>query len=124
MVFLCLWGMDQVFPQILVVLGATNHTEVVAGGGRETFRVVLSHTLQTNEVGLPGLCFMAVDYCAVVADELQAEFIYEHVEGAKRWPSQEWGQVKSCDKHVQMTCLDPNRVQPPFRTFHMFIDEL
>ena len=30
-----------------------------------------------------GCCFAAVDCCAVVADELQAEFIYEHVEGAK-----------------------------------------
>ena len=30
-----------------------------------------------------GLGFAAVDCCAVVADELQAEFIYEHVEGAK-----------------------------------------
>ena len=36
------------------------------------FGVVLSHALQTKEVGLLG--------CVVVADELQAEFIYEHVE--------------------------------------------
>ena len=35
------------------------------------------------EVGLLGLGFSAVDYCAVVADKLQAEFIYEHVEGVK-----------------------------------------
>ena len=54
-------GGGQVFLQILVVLGATNHTEVVAGGGWGT----LSHALQTKEVGL------------------QAGFIYEHVEGAK-----------------------------------------
>ena len=47
----------------LVVLGATNHAEVVAGGGRGMFGVV--------------------DCCAVVADKLQAEFIYEHMEGAK-----------------------------------------
>ena len=36
-----------------------------------------------EEVGLLGPGFTAVDCCAVVADELQAEFIYEHVEGAK-----------------------------------------
>ena len=34
----------------LVVLGAKSHTEVVACGGRGTFGVVLSHTLQTKEV--------------------------------------------------------------------------
>ena len=67
----------------LVVLGATNHAEVVAGGGRGMFGVVLSHALQTKEVGLLGPGFAAVDCCAVVADELQAEFIYEHMEGAK-----------------------------------------
>ena len=54
-----------------------------AGGGRGTFGVVLSHALQTKEVGLLGPGFEAVDCCAVVTDELQAEFIYEHVEGAK-----------------------------------------
>ena len=42
--------------------------------------------LQTKEVGLLGPGFAAVDCCAVVADELQAEFIYEHVEGAKAVP--------------------------------------
>ena len=36
-----------------------------------------------KEVILLGPGFAAVDCCAVVADELQAEFIYEHVEGAK-----------------------------------------
>ena len=66
----------RVFLQVLVVLGATNHTEVVAGGCRGTFGVVLSHAL----LG-PG--FAVVDCCAVVADELQAELIYEHVKGAK-----------------------------------------
>ena len=70
------------FLQVLVVLGTTDHAEVVAGGGRGTFGVVLSHALQTKEVGLLGPGFTAVD-CAVVADELQAEFIYEHVEGSK-----------------------------------------
>ena len=76
-------GGGRVFLQVLVVLGATDHAEVVAGGGRGTFGVVLSHALQTKEVGLLGPGFTAVDCCAVVADELQAEFIYEHVEGAK-----------------------------------------
>ena len=73
-------GGGRVFLQ---VLGATDHAEVVACGGRGTFGVVLSHALQTKEVGLLGPGFAAVDCCAVVADELQAEFIYEHVEGAK-----------------------------------------
>ena len=36
-----------------------------------------------KEVGLLGPGFVVVDCCAVVSDELQAEFIYEHVEGAK-----------------------------------------
>ena len=76
-------GGGRVFLQVLVVLGARNQAEVVAGGGWGTFRVVLSHTLQMKEVGLLGPGFAAVDCCAVVADELQAEFIYEHVEGAK-----------------------------------------
>ena len=73
----------HVFLRVLVVLGATNHTEVVAGGGRETFEVVLSHTLQTNEVRLLGPGVAAVYCCAVVAGELQAGFIYKHVKGAK-----------------------------------------
>ena len=76
-------GGGRVFLQVLVVLGATNHAEVVAGGGRGMFGVVLSHALQMKEVGLLGPGFTAVDCCATVADELQAEFIYEHVEGAK-----------------------------------------
>ena len=70
-------GGGRVFLQVFVVLGATNHAEVVAGGSRGTFGVVLS--LQTKEVRLLGPGFAAVDCCAVVADELQAEFIYEHV---------------------------------------------
>ena len=68
------------FLQVLVVLGATDQAEVVAGGGQGTFGVVLSNALQTKEVGLLGPGFAAVDCCA---DELQAEFIYEHLEGAK-----------------------------------------
>ena len=72
------------FLQILVVLvNATNHAEVVAGGSRGTFKVVVSHALQKKEVGLLGPGFAVVDCCVVVADELQAEFIYEHVEGEK-----------------------------------------
>ena len=76
-------GGGRVFLQVLVVPGATDHAEVVAGGGRGTLGVVLSHALQTKEVRLLGPGFAAVDCCAVFADELQAEFIYEHVEGAK-----------------------------------------
>ena len=73
----------RVFLQVLVVLGAKDHAEVVASGGWETFGVVLSHTLQTKEVGLLGLDFTEEDCCAVVTNELQAEFMHEHVEGVK-----------------------------------------
>ena len=38
-------GGGRVFLQVLVVLGATDHAEVDAGGGRGTFGVVLSHAL-------------------------------------------------------------------------------
>ena len=76
-------GGRQVFLQVLVVFGATNHAEIVGGGGRGTFVMVLSHTLQTKEVRLLGPGFTAVDCCGLVTDELQAEFIYKHVEGAK-----------------------------------------
>ena len=78
-------GGGRVFLQVLVVhvLGATDHAEVVAGGGRGTFGVVLSHALQTKEIGLLGSGFKAVDCCAVVAEELQAGIIYKHVEGSK-----------------------------------------
>ena len=76
-------GGGRVFLQVLVVLGATNHSEVVARGGRGTFGVVLSHALQTKEVGRLGPGFAALDCCVVVANKLQAEFIYEQVEGAK-----------------------------------------
>ena len=54
---------------------------------------VLPHTLQTKEVGLLGQVFPAVDCCVVVADELQAEFIYKHVEDATRWPAKGVGSV-------------------------------
>ena len=77
-------GGGRVFLQVLVVLGATNHAEIVAGGGQGTFGVVLSHALQSKEVGLLGPGFAAVDCCAVVANELQAEFIYEHVKAVAR----------------------------------------
>ena len=64
-------GGGRVFLQVLVVFGATNHAEVVAGGGQGTFGVVLSNALQMKEVGLLGTGFAAVDCCAVVADELR-----------------------------------------------------
>ena len=76
-------GGGRVFLQVFVVLGATNHAEVFAGGCRGTFGVVLSHALQTKEVGLRGPGFAEVDFCAVVDEKLQAEFIYKHVGGAK-----------------------------------------
>ena len=58
----------QVFLQILVVLGSTNHTEVVATVGSGAFGVVLSHTLQTKQVRLLGPSFAVVDCCAVVIE--------------------------------------------------------
>ena len=76
-------GGGWVFLQVLVVLGTTNHAEVVSGGCRGMFGVVLSHALQTKEIGLLGPGFSVVNCCAVVANELQAEFIYKHVESAK-----------------------------------------
>ena len=39
-------GCGRVFLQVLVVLGATDHAEVVASGNQGTFGVVLSHTLE------------------------------------------------------------------------------
>ena len=77
-------GGGRVFLQVLVVLGATDHAEVVACGGRGTFGVGVVPR-PANEGGRtagPGASrrWTAV---RVVADELQAEFIYEHVEGAK-----------------------------------------
>ena len=83
----------RVFLQVLVVLGATNHAEVDAGGGRGMFGVVLSHALQTKEVRLLAPGFSAVDCCVVVTDELQAEFVYEHVEGVKAVASMRVGSV-------------------------------
>ena len=88
MVFLCLWGMFRFvkagcFFIYLLLLGATNQAEVLAGGSWGMFGLVLSHTLHMKEVWLLGLGLMAVDCCVVFTDELQAEFIYEHVEGAK-----------------------------------------
>ena len=71
----------RVFFQVLVVQQTTQRLLPVAARG--TFGVVLYYALQTKEVGLLGPGFAAVDCCAVVADELQAEFIYEHVEGVK-----------------------------------------
>ena len=71
------------FLLVLFVLGTTDHAEVVASGGRGSFGVVLSHALQTKDFRLLGPGFAAVDCCAIVTDELQAKFIYEHVAGAK-----------------------------------------
>ena len=73
----------RVFLQVLVVLGATNHTEVVAGGGRGMFWVVVSHALQTKEVGLlgPGLHGSGM-LCSIRRSSCR-QFIYEHVEDAK-----------------------------------------
>ena len=76
-------GGGRVFLQVLVALGTTDHTEVVASGTRGSFGVVLSHALQRKDFRLLGPGFVAVDCCAIVADELQAMFIYEHVEGVK-----------------------------------------
>ena len=80
----------QVFLQILIVLGTTNHAEVVAGGGRGKFGVVLSHTLQTREVGLLGPGFAALDCCAVVMSCRQSSSM-NMWKVQKWWPAQEWG---------------------------------
>ena len=108
-------GGGWVFLQVLVVLGATDHAEVVAGGGRGTFGVVLSHALQTKEVGLLGPGFAAVDCCAVVADELQAEFIYEHVEGAKAVAGMRVGAVGIHDNVGVVCCPDEELHEQPER---------
>ena len=78
------------FLQVLVVLGATNHTEVVAGGGRGTFGLVLSHALQTEEVELLGPGF-AVDCCAVVTTSCRQSSSTNMWKVQKRWPAREWG---------------------------------
>ena len=67
------------------------------------FRAVLSHTLQRKEVRLLGPSFMAGDCCSVVADGLQAEFIYEHVEGAKVVVGMRVGSVGNHD-YVGVVC--------------------
>ena len=74
-------------------IGAANHKEVVAGGGWVTFWVVMSYTLHTKEVCLLGLAFATMDCCEVVTDELQAELIYEHVEGGKPVAGMRMGSV-------------------------------
>ena len=73
---------SRLFLQILVVLATTN-TEVVVCGGQGPFGVVLSHSLDTLEVRLLSSGFSPINFCAVVTNELQSEFIYEHVEGAE-----------------------------------------
>ena len=75
-----------VFLLILVVLGTKNDTELVAGGGQGTFRVVLSHIMckKCATAGVTaGPFFVVVDCCSVITEELQAELIYKHVEGGK-----------------------------------------
>ena len=93
----------QVFLQ---VLGATNHAEVVAGGSLGTFGVVLSYALQMKEVRLLCPGFTAVDCCVVVADELQAEFIYEHMKGAEALAGTGVGSVGIHD-NVGIVCRVP-----------------
>ena len=102
----------RVFLQVLVVLGATNHADVVAGGGQGTFGVF---AMQTKEVGLLGPDFAVVDCCAVVADELQAEFIYEHVEGAKTVASMGVGSVGNHDNVVIVRGPDEKLHKEPGR---------
>ena len=53
----------------------------VAAGGRSGWCCPTPCKRRRSDCWARG--FAAVDCCAVVADELQAEFIYEHVEGAK-----------------------------------------
>ena len=108
-------GSVQVFLQVLVVLGTTNHAEDVAGGGWGKFGVVLSHALQTKEVGLLGPGFAAVDCCAVVADELQAEFTYEHVEGAKAVSGTGVGSLGIHDNVGVVPCPDEKLHEEPAR---------
>ena len=50
----------------------------------------------------------AADCCAVVADELQAEFIYKHVEGAKVVAGMGVGSVGIHD-NVGVVCGRPRR---------------
>ena len=107
-------GSIQVFLQVLVVLGTTNHAEDVAGGGWGTFWVVLSNALQTK-VGLLGPGFAAVDCCAVVADELQAEFMYEHVEGAKAVAGTGVGSLGIHDNVGVVRCQDEKLHEEPAR---------
>ena len=64
-------GGGRVFLQVLVVLGATDHAEVVVPRPA-------NEGAQTAGPGLRGGGLL----CGI-ADELQVEFIYKHVEGAK-----------------------------------------
>ena len=77
----CFWVAGCFFRYLLYLAQQTTQRLLPVAAGKRSG--VLSHTLQTNEVGLLGPGFAAVDCCVVVANELQAEFIYEHVEGAK-----------------------------------------
>ena len=77
-VFVCC---GWVFIQILVVLGATNPAEVVASGSWGTFGWCCPHAAYTRGL-TAGLGLHGDGLLCVVASKLQAEFIYEDVEGA------------------------------------------
>ena len=80
-----------------------------------TFGVVLSYTLKMKEVGLLGPGLAAVDCCVVVAGELQAEFIYEHVEGAKAVAGTRVGSVEIHDYVGVVGGLDEELYEEPVR---------
>ena len=77
-------GGGRVFLQVLVVLGATDHAEVVCLWRPGNVRGgVVPTPCKRRRSDCWARASRRWDCCAVVADELQAEFIYEHVEGAK-----------------------------------------
>ena len=69
------------FLQVLVVLGATNHAEVVSGSSREMLGVV-SHTLHTGDL-TAGLRLCSDGLLCGNHGRAASEFIYEHAEGAE-----------------------------------------
>ena len=92
----------QVFLQILVVLGATNHAEVVARTRSGWFCTTPCKRRRSDYWARA-----SHRWTAVVTDELQAEFIYEHVEGAKAVASMGVGSVGIHD-YVGIVC-GPNK---------------
>ena len=73
-----------VFLQILVVLGCNKpHRGYCQWWLGNIQGGVVPHPAYEGCLTLLGACFAAVDCCTVVANELQTEFIYKHVEGAK-----------------------------------------